>query len=839
MAITQKLREIGGIINSTDLNYNFNRMQEDLQLAVEGVIFKDPYTQVETIKDRNSIPEADRVQGMWVAVSENGVVYEYNRKYDTLVTRPFREFGPEKGDLPEIPFRIDGDEGSGPMLNACYVCSVDDRDTYDWKYTSETTGVTYNDGDWAVFIKQDYEQEGHWEYIPKWIPIMDVTSILENNLIGKLEDLHTDDKYRLVNAINEIHDDLGDLDDLTTNVHGRPGTAVAAINELDERCGELPDLKTAAKENLVAAINEVDDNVGPIEDLTTTNKGNVTLAINELHAEHGTLSDLHTEDKNTFVGAINEIHDDLGTIETLTTNDKSTAVAAINEIDVRVGKLPELKTADKTSVINAINGLGDISKLETNTKITAVAAINELDARAGELPNLTTTNKTNLVAAINEVDKDVGNVSTLTTSNKTDVVHAINELDAEIGPLNTLTTADKSTIVKSINEVDKDVGNVSSLTTNAKADTVSAINELKAITDTLRGATIVIGRINLDTADVTQDALTARAKEIMGADTLQTGWTLVDNEQHEWHWNGTNWQDLEQPNIYPAQNGTLGLVRGSATGDVSITDGNMTVLQAANAAKLGNQLPAYYAKSADVGTVGSLTTTNKTVVTAINELDGEIGDLSTLHTEAKDKIVNAINEVHDDLGTINNLTTTVKTDAVAAINELKGRCDTEDINITNLQNTKADKTNVLEKDNTTPYTPSADYHPATKAYVDSLTGGASWGEIVNNIEDQEDLMQLLNDRPTKAQVLTKTNTTAFTPSANYHPATKKYVDDVFATVNGWGQIQGDIADQQDLQNELTKKQDKVTAWNTTNLVVSTTQPAVPTSGYIVWIDLNS
>ena len=151
---------------------------------------------------------------MWVAVSENGVVYEYNRKYDTLVARPFREFGPEKGDLPEIPFRIDGDEGSGPMLSACYVCSVDDRDTYDWKYNSETTGVTYNVGDWAVFIKQDYEQEGHWEYIPKWIPIMAVTSRLDNNLVGDLDDLHTDDKYRLVNAINDNHEDLGDLVDI-------------------------------------------------------------------------------------------------------------------------------------------------------------------------------------------------------------------------------------------------------------------------------------------------------------------------------------------------------------------------------------------------------------------------------------------------------------------------------------------------------------------------------------------------------------------------------------------------------------------------------------------------
>ena len=839
MAITQKLRDIGGIINSTDLNYNFNRMQEDLQLAVEGVIFKDPYTQLETIKDRNSIPESELVQGMWVAVSENGVVYEYNKKWDTLVAKPFREFGPEIGDLPEIPYRIDGDEGSGPKLYACYVCKVDDRDTYDWKYTSETTGVTYNDGDWAVWVHEDYEQEGHWVYIPKWIPIMDVTSILENNLIGKLEDLHTDDKYRVVNAINEIHDDLGDLDDLTTNTKGRPNTAVDAINELDERCGELPDLKTAVKNNLVAAINEVDDNVGPIEDLTTTNKGNTVLAINELHAEHGTLSDLHTEDKDTFVGAINEIHDDLGTIETLTTDDKSTAVAAINEIDKRVGKLPELKTADKTSVINAINGLGDISKLETNTKETAVAAINELDSRCGELPDLTTTNKTNLVAAINEVDKDVGNVSTLTTSTKVDTVSAINELDGEIGPLNTLTTTDKSTIVKAINEVDKDVGNISSLTTSAKDDTVSAINELKSITDTLRGAAIVIGKINLDTKDVTEAKLTARAKEIMGKDTLQTGWILIDNEQHEWHWNGANWQDMEQPNIYPAQNGTLGTVRGSETGDVSITDGNLTVNHAANASKLGNQLPDYYAKSADLGTVGSLTTTAKTAVTAINELDSEVGDLSTLHTEHKTTIVGSINEVHDDLGTLSNLTTTVKTNAVAAINEIKAQINVNDADNQDLHDKKADKTNVLEKDNTVEYHPTQDYHPATKAYVDSLTGGASWGEIVNNIEDQEDLMQLLNDRPTKTQVLTKTNTTAFTPSANYHPATKKYVDDVFARVNGWGEITGDIADQQDLQNELTKKQNKDTAWNTSNLIVSTTQPAVPTEGFVIWIDLNS
>lgn len=653
--LTQDLRDIGGVINSTDLNYNFKRMQEDLQLAVEGVVFDERYAMVETIKDRNNIPAEDLTEHLWVAVSENGVVYEYNQRDDVVVVEPFREFGIGLPDLPEVPYRVDGDSFSGPLIGACYVCKCDDRDTYDWKFTSVTTGETYNDGDWAVYVKKDYEPEGHWIKVMKWIPIMNVTSILEQNLIGHLEDLHTEDKYRIVNAINEIHDDLGTLDDLTTNTKE---TAVAAINELDERVGELPDLKTAHKENIVAAVNEVDDNVGPIENLTTVNKGNTVSAINELDAEMGDLANLHTEAKDTIVNSINEVHDDLGTIEELTTNDKTTAVAAINEMDTRVGELPDLTTAAKNNIVSAIN------------------------------------------------------------------------------------------------ELDKDIGNVSSLTTTTKTDTVSAINELKAVTDTLRGATIVIGRIYLNTAEVTQEALTERALEIMGGSTLQTGWTLVDNEWHEWHYNGTSWQDLEHPNIYPAQDGTLGTVQGAADGDITIKDGNMTVLHSADSTNLNGQPASYYATK-------------------------EYAD------------------------------------------------------------TKADKVNVLELDNTTPYVPTEDYHPATKQYVDQSRGVAYWGSIMNNIEDQEDLMQLLNDRPTKTEVLTLTNTTSFTPTDDYHPATKLYVDQKFNESNQWGLITGDIADQQDLQNELLAKQDKDTAWNTSNLVVDTEQPDVPASGYIVWIDLNS
>ena len=42
---------------------------------------------------------------------------------------------------------------------------------------------------------------------------------------------------------------------------------------------------------------------------------------------------------------------------------------------------------------------------------------------------------------------------------------------------------------------------------------------------------------------------------------------------------------------------------------------------------------------------------------------------------------------------------------------------------------KADKTNVLEKDGTTAFTPTADYQPATKKYVDETTSGVVLGQV--------------------------------------------------------------------------------------------------------------
>ena len=53
----------------------------------------------------------------------------------------------------------------------------------------------------------------------------------------------------------------------------------------------------------------------------------------------------------------------------------------------------------------------------------------------------------------------------------------------------------------------------------------------------------------------------------------------------------------------------------------------------------------------------------------------------------------------------------------------------------------------------------------------------AWWTIVWNIADQADLQIALFEKADKVNVLEKNNTTSYTPTADYHPATKKYTDD--------------------------------------------------------------
>lgn len=157
----------------------------------------------------------------------------------------------------------------------------------------------------------------------------------------------------------------------------------------------------------------------------------------------------------------------------------------------------------------------------------------------------------------------------------------------------------------------------------------------------------------------------------------------------------------------------------------------------------------------------------------------------------------------------------------------KEKLDNLDSNISETVAGKADKTDVLTKDNTEAFTPASDYQPATKKYVDDSVSSVSFpvidnlsdtsetsalsakqGKILNDtkVDKQEgkglsandftdeykakidalnaDISETVAAKADKDSVLVKTNTEEYTPTSLYHPATKKYVDDLVSDAAG-------------------------------------------------------
>lgn len=103
---------------------------------------------------------------------------------------------------------------------------------------------------------------------------------------------------------------------------------------------------------------------------------------------------------------------------------------------------------------------------------------------------------------------------------------------------------------------------------------------------------------------------------------------------------------------------------------------------------------------------------------------------------------------------------------------------------------KVDKDNVLELDNETEYTPAGDYNPATKKYVDDKTletlqaVDQSLSLINNDIGGlATNISDLNNNKANSNNVLGLDNETEYTPTGDYNPVTKKYVDDAVVLLN--------------------------------------------------------
>lgn len=95
-------------------------------------------------------------------------------------------------------------------------------------------------------------------------------------------------------------------------------------------------------------------------------------------------------------------------------------------------------------------------------------------------------------------------------------------------------------------------------TTRAEADA-----ELQTQIDTFMGAIVIIGKIYSANADVTPQALTARAIEL-GYSPIRKGYCLVDNDSDFWVYDGiSQWQDIGYFDVAQATNSSLGVVKGS------------------------------------------------------------------------------------------------------------------------------------------------------------------------------------------------------------------------------------------------------------------------------------
>ena len=164
--------------------------------------------------------------------------------------------------------------------------------------------------------------------------------------------------HSLVDAINEVQDDVGDITALNTNT---TADIVTSINEL-----ELGIRGTS--NSLVAA------------GLTTT-ANDIVAGINELDAEIGNVALIDDESgysATTLVGGITELQDHLGTKASLTTTNKTDLVVAINEVDANADASMKL-VSSSAQTLNTNLTFG------TNGKTLTFGSGTTLDIRSGTL----------------------------------------------------------------------------------------------------------------------------------------------------------------------------------------------------------------------------------------------------------------------------------------------------------------------------------------------------------------------------------------------------------------------------------------------------------------------
>ena len=174
-------------------------------------------------------------------------------------------------------------------------------------------------------------------------------NIIELNTAASAGDVIKIVSTNVIDAVNEVQDDIGDITTLAAGIPSK-SDVVVAVNSFKGEVGNAVDLTTSAN-TVVGAINEHETDIGDM--VLTTTATDLTDAINEHDAELGTISSAaFGTTASTVSTAIAELHTDVdarlkltsGTEQTLNTDIQFTAgntleFPANTTLDIRNGLL--------------------------------------------------------------------------------------------------------------------------------------------------------------------------------------------------------------------------------------------------------------------------------------------------------------------------------------------------------------------------------------------------------------------------------------------------------------------------------------------------------------------
>ena len=310
--------------------------------------------------------------------------------------------------------------------------------------------------------------------------------------------------YNTIRALNELADDIGTIESLTTTATN----LVAGVNELDAEIGNTTEFSSVSATNntVSTAIQKLHTEIGDITaiDALVTNNTSLVEALNELQGDIGNKSSLTTAAKGSLVAAVNEHDTDLGDM-TFTGLDATDVSDAIRELRTDIGDVTAANMG--TTASNLTGAMLELEKeIDTlNTRVeptqafhanfgsdTIMDGINELMTDIGNVTatNMGTTADT-VVGAMLELETEIDTlntytgVSTVLTTTAEDLAAAINEHETDIGDM-VFTGLDATDISTAIRELRTDLGDVTAANMGTTADTVvGAMLELETEIDTL------------------------------------------------------------------------------------------------------------------------------------------------------------------------------------------------------------------------------------------------------------------------------------------------------------------------------------------------------------------